>query len=105
MAIEHAAAQVMRKPWGAADLRPWRGSDGSTDAIGELWLQRPDKHAPTPHLRLNGIGALIACFGPDPVISLLQDSDSKDSGERMTLSVGVSALISPKSNELAGART
>jgi hypothetical protein len=83
MAIEHAAAQVMRKPWGVADLRPWRGSDGSTDAIG----------------------ALIAYPGPDPVISLLQDSDSKGSGERMTLSVGVSALTSPKSNELAGART
>jgi hypothetical protein len=43
MAIEHAAAQVMRKPWGVADLRPWRGIDGSTGAIGELWCPVPGR--------------------------------------------------------------
>ena len=40
MAIEHAAVQVVRKPWGVADLKPWSGIDGSGDAVGELWFQR-----------------------------------------------------------------
>ena len=52
MAIEHAAVQVVRKPWGVADLRPWSGIDGSGDAIGELWFQRVDKNAPIPALLL-----------------------------------------------------
>ena len=82
MVIEHAAAQVMRKPWGAADLRPWSGTDGSADAIGELWL---------------------SCPGPDPAISRLQDS--KNFGERMTLSVGVFTAPAPKSNEIVEAQT
>jgi mannose-6-phosphate isomerase len=37
MAIEHAAVQVVRKPWGGTDLHPWSGIDGSDGAIGELW--------------------------------------------------------------------
>jgi mannose-6-phosphate isomerase len=52
MAIEHAAVQAVRKPWGVADLRPWSGIDGSGDAVGELWFQRVDKDAPTPALLL-----------------------------------------------------
>jgi mannose-6-phosphate isomerase len=44
--------QVVRKPWGVADLHPWSSSDGSGDAIGELWFQRPDKNAPIPALLL-----------------------------------------------------
>jgi mannose-6-phosphate isomerase len=52
MAIEHAAVQVVRKPWGAADLHPWSGIDGSGDAVGELWFQRVDKDAPVPALLL-----------------------------------------------------
>jgi mannose-6-phosphate isomerase len=52
MAIEHASLQVVRKPWGVADLHPWSSSDGSGDAIGELWFQRPDKNAPIPALLL-----------------------------------------------------
>jgi mannose-6-phosphate isomerase len=52
MAIEHAAVQVVRKPWGIADLHPWSGIDGSGDAVGELWFQRVDKDAPTPVLLL-----------------------------------------------------
>jgi mannose-6-phosphate isomerase len=52
MAIEHASVQVVRKPWGVADLHPWSSSDGSGDAIGELWFQRPDKNAPIPALLL-----------------------------------------------------
>jgi mannose-6-phosphate isomerase len=50
MAIEHAAVQVVRKPWGVADLHPWSGIDGSDEAIGELWFQRADKNAPIPAL-------------------------------------------------------
>jgi mannose-6-phosphate isomerase len=52
MAIEHAAVQVVRKPWGVADLHPWSGIDGSGDAVGELWFRRLDKDAPTPALLL-----------------------------------------------------
>jgi mannose-6-phosphate isomerase len=52
MAIEHAAVQVVRKPWGVADLHPWSGIDGSGDAVGELWFQRVDKDAPIPALLL-----------------------------------------------------
>jgi mannose-6-phosphate isomerase len=52
MAIEHAAVQVVRKPWGVADLQPWSGIDGSGDTVGELWFQRVDKDAPTPALLL-----------------------------------------------------
>lgn len=52
MAIEHASVQVVRKPWGIADLHPWSSTDGSGDAIGELWFQRPDKNAPLPALLL-----------------------------------------------------
>jgi mannose-6-phosphate isomerase len=52
MAIEHAAVQVVRKPWGVADLHPWSSIDGSGGAIGELWFQRADKNAPIPALLL-----------------------------------------------------
>jgi mannose-6-phosphate isomerase len=52
MAIEHASVQVVRKPWGVADLHPWSSIDGSNEAIGELWFQRDDKNAPTPALLL-----------------------------------------------------
>jgi mannose-6-phosphate isomerase len=52
MAIEQASVQVVRKPWGVADLRPWSSMDGSGDAIGELWFQRIDQNAPIPALLL-----------------------------------------------------
>jgi mannose-6-phosphate isomerase len=52
MAIEHAAVQVVRKPWGVADLNPWSGIGGSGDAVGELWFQRVDENAPIPALLL-----------------------------------------------------
>ena len=52
MAIEHASVQVVRKPWGVADLHPWSDIDGSGDSIGELWFQRADRNAPTPALLL-----------------------------------------------------
>jgi mannose-6-phosphate isomerase len=52
MAIEHATVQVVRKPWGVADLRPWSGIDGSHDPVGELWFQRTDRSATIPALLL-----------------------------------------------------
>jgi mannose-6-phosphate isomerase len=52
MAIEHAAVQVVRKPWGVADLRPWSDIDGSNDPVGELWFQRTDRSATIPALLL-----------------------------------------------------
>jgi mannose-6-phosphate isomerase len=52
MAIEHAAVQVVRKPWGVADLHPWSSIDGSGQAIGELCFQRVDQGAPIPALLL-----------------------------------------------------
>jgi mannose-6-phosphate isomerase len=52
MAIEHASVQVVRKPWGVANLHPWSSMDGSGDAIGELWFQRVDRNAQTPALLL-----------------------------------------------------
>ena len=52
MAIEHAAVQVARKPWGVADLHPWSSIDVAGDPVGELWFQRTHKHAPIPALLL-----------------------------------------------------
>jgi mannose-6-phosphate isomerase len=60
MAIEHAAVQVVRKPWGVADLHPWSGIDGSADPVGELWFQRTDESAPIPALLLK----LLFTSGP-----------------------------------------
>jgi mannose-6-phosphate isomerase len=52
MVIEHASVQVVRKPWGRTDLRPWSGIEAFHDAVGELWFQRTDKNAPDPALLL-----------------------------------------------------
>src|SRR6202166_2791342 len=60
MAIEHAAVQVVRKPWGVADLQPWSGIDGSADPVGELWFRRNDASAPIPALLLK----LLFTSGP-----------------------------------------
>jgi hypothetical protein len=46
IAIEHAVMQVVRKPWGSTDLRPWSEIHRDGVAIGELWFQRPDVSAP-----------------------------------------------------------
>jgi mannose-6-phosphate isomerase len=48
----------------------------------------------------DGMSGLIAYPGPDPVISLLQDS-----GKRMTDSAGTAAVHSPKSNEIVEVQT
>jgi len=52
MAIEHASVQVVRKPWGVTDLRPWSDIDVSGGAVGELWFHRQDQTAPVSALLL-----------------------------------------------------
>ena len=52
MAIEHASVQVVRKPWGVTDLRPWSNIDNSDGAVGELWFLRPKQTAPVSTLLL-----------------------------------------------------
>jgi mannose-6-phosphate isomerase len=52
MAIEHARARALPKPWGVEDLRPWSTSRRDGDAIGEIWYDRPDNGAEDPSLLL-----------------------------------------------------
>ena len=52
MPIEQASVRVVHKPWGVSDLQPWSSIDGTGDAVGELWFERADKHAPIPALLL-----------------------------------------------------
>jgi mannose-6-phosphate isomerase len=52
MAIEHARARALPKPWGVEDLRPWSTSRRDGDAIGEIWYERPDNGAVEPSLLL-----------------------------------------------------
>jgi mannose-6-phosphate isomerase len=52
MAIEHASVQVVRKPWGVTDLRPWSDIDASGGTVGELWFCRPNQPAPVSALLL-----------------------------------------------------
>jgi mannose-6-phosphate isomerase len=50
--IEHACMQVVHKPWGSTDLRPWSELQAGGVPIGELWFQRADMTAPLPALLL-----------------------------------------------------
>jgi mannose-6-phosphate isomerase len=50
--IEHACMQVVHKPWGSTDLRPWSELQAGGIPIGELWFQRADQTAPLPALLL-----------------------------------------------------
>jgi mannose-6-phosphate isomerase len=56
MAIEHARAHALPKPWGHVDLRPWSSApqDGATQdgAIGEIWYERSGAAAPSLLLKL-----------------------------------------------------
>ncbi len=42
MAIEHARAHALPKPWGIVDLRPWSNARHDSP-IGEIWYERPDR--------------------------------------------------------------
>jgi mannose-6-phosphate isomerase len=52
MAIEHARAHSVPKPWGVTDLRPWSGTCHDGSAIGEILYERPDGAATEPSLLL-----------------------------------------------------
>ena len=52
MTIECASVRMVRKPWGLSDLRPWSGTDASSDPVGELWFERADPKSPSPALLL-----------------------------------------------------
>lgn len=52
MVAERASVQLVRKPWGSVDLRPWSNVDHDGVSIGELWFQRSDRSAPDPALLL-----------------------------------------------------
>jgi mannose-6-phosphate isomerase len=41
MAIEHARAHTLQKPWGVLDLLPWSKARLDGNAIGEIWYERP----------------------------------------------------------------
>jgi mannose-6-phosphate isomerase len=50
--IEHARARALPKPWGIFDLRPWGHAGNDGVAIGEIWYERPGRHAADPSLLL-----------------------------------------------------
>ena len=52
MAIEHARANALPKPWGVVDLRPWSNARHDDGAIGEIWYERPGRDAADPLLLL-----------------------------------------------------
>jgi len=52
MPVEHTSVRAVHKPWGVSDLQPWSSIDGTVDAVGELWFERPDADAPIPALLL-----------------------------------------------------
>jgi mannose-6-phosphate isomerase len=52
MAIEHARAHELPKPWGVEDLRPWGKMPRDSGAIGEIWYERPGRPIAAPALLL-----------------------------------------------------
>lgn len=52
MAIEHARARALPKPWGVEDLHPWSTASREGSAIGEIWYERSDIAAVDPSLLL-----------------------------------------------------
>ena len=52
MAIEHARAQAIPKPWGVDDLSPWSNAIAHDKAVGEIRYERSDNAAADPSLLL-----------------------------------------------------
>jgi mannose-6-phosphate isomerase len=52
MAIEHARAHAVTKPWGVEDLRPWSNAGHDGSAIGEILYERTSNGAAIPALLL-----------------------------------------------------
>src|SRR5712671_2240576 len=52
LAIEHARARTVPKPWGIVDLRPWSNARPDGSAIGEIRYERPGSEAADTSLLL-----------------------------------------------------
>jgi mannose-6-phosphate isomerase len=52
MAIEHARAHTLPKPWGVLGLLPWSKAQVDGNAIGEIWYERSGKAAADTSLLL-----------------------------------------------------
>ncbi len=52
MAIEHARAHSVAKPWGMMDLRPWSDECPDAGPVGEIRYERPDHASADPSLLL-----------------------------------------------------
>jgi mannose-6-phosphate isomerase len=52
MAIEHASAHSLPKPWGVLDTRPWSSADRDGRTIGEVWYERSSSTDVAPQLLL-----------------------------------------------------
>src|SRR5580704_17267994 len=52
MAIEHARADAVTKPWGVKDLRPWSDAGADGNAIGVILYERTCNGAAVPALLL-----------------------------------------------------
>jgi mannose-6-phosphate isomerase len=52
VAIEHARAWALPKPWGILDLRPWSNARHEGGAIGEIWYERSGRRAAQSSLLL-----------------------------------------------------
>jgi mannose-6-phosphate isomerase len=109
MAVEHAAVQVVRKPWGGAGLHAKRESwvlvteghacVGRTSmTVGDAVFAEADRAG--IDVGPDGTSALPAYPGPDPVVALLEES-----GEHMTRSAAPSSARPSKPEEIAGVRT
>ncbi len=52
MAIEHARARLLPKPWGMTDVRPWSIARHDDQRIGEIWYERAGAGSPNASLLL-----------------------------------------------------
>ncbi|SHG99418.1 mannose-6-phosphate isomerase [Kaistia soli DSM 19436] len=52
MIIEHASTDLVPKPWGTHDLRPWAETGDEVGRVGEIWFRRRDPASPEPALLL-----------------------------------------------------
>lgn len=52
MAVEHARAHALPKPWGVEDLRPWSNAHLHGSTIGEIWYERSGRPTTDPSLLL-----------------------------------------------------
>lgn len=52
MPLEYARTQLVPKPWGRVDLRPWRERGVGGESVGEIWFERAGAARPRPDLLL-----------------------------------------------------